>query len=73
MNWQPIATAPTNTRVLVCSENGHVQIARLATLRWYDDADGLIGRPRWWMPLPTVPTEKVDVPRTQRGRKPRRS
>ena len=68
MDWQPIGTAPTNTRVLVCSEKGYVQIARLA-LRWYDDADSLIGRRRWWMPLPAA-TENADVPRTPRAQAP---
>ena len=71
VRWEPIKTAPSNTRVLVCGDKGHVQIARLASLRWYDDADTLIGRPRWWMPLPAIPSEKPPEEAKPRGRKPR--
>jgi hypothetical protein len=52
VDWQPIKTAPSNTRVLVADERGNVFIARVATLRWYDDADRLIDPPVRWMALP---------------------
>ncbi len=54
MDWQPIRTAPPNTRVLVHDKRGHVQIARVAALRWYDDADRLIDPPVRWMSLPDI-------------------
>jgi hypothetical protein len=57
MDWQPAKTAPQRTRVLVASDKGHVQIARRAPVRWYDDADGMINPPAWWMPLPDAPAE----------------
>jgi hypothetical protein len=58
VDWQPVNTAPANKRVLICDHKGQVRIARLAVLRWYDDADTLIGRPVWWMPLPALPSEQ---------------
>jgi hypothetical protein len=55
--WEPIKTAPTNRRVLVADDKGSVFIAKAATLRWRDDADRLIDRPRWWQSLPEPPSE----------------
>jgi hypothetical protein len=54
-DWQPISSAPACTRVLVCSRGGHVQIARKAALRWYDDDERLMAVPEWWAPLPEGP------------------
>ena len=59
MQWQPIKSAPTGARVLVSDQRGNVFIARSATLRWYDDSERLIDRPRWWMPLPESPHEEM--------------
>jgi hypothetical protein len=57
VTWQPISTAPSNQRILVCGDRGHVKIARQGKLRWYDDAESLIARPVWWMPLPAAPSD----------------
>jgi hypothetical protein len=63
MNWQPIGTAPSNKRILVCDGKGNVRIARLATFRWMDDADTIIGRPLRWMSLPSASSQaSVNVP-----------
>jgi hypothetical protein len=56
-DWQPIVTAPENERILVCNRAGHVQIARTAFLRWYDDDGRLLDIPEWWAPLPEGPTK----------------
>ena len=56
VTWQPISTAPSNQRILVCDDRGHVKVARQGKLRWYDDAETLIARPIWWMPLPAAPS-----------------
>ena len=44
MEWRPTSSAPDSKRILVADEKGRIQIARLAGLRWFDDADHLIGR-----------------------------
>jgi hypothetical protein len=63
LDWQPIGTAPRNVRILVST--GHrVFIARAGSLRWFDDADHLIDRPAWWMPLPALPSEPQPAPQT---------
>jgi hypothetical protein len=71
MNWQPISTAPTNTRVLVSDDKGNVFIARAATLRWRDEADRLIDRPRWWQSLPEPPREEAPEKPKKQSRKSR--
>ena len=54
-DWQPISTAPQDTRILVCSARGRVQIARTVVLRWNDDAGTMMDeKPVWWMPLPSA-------------------
>ncbi len=61
MHWHPINTAPVGARILVADERGNVRIARAGALRWYDEGDRLIERPRWWMALPTPPKEVLGV------------
>jgi hypothetical protein len=46
-----------NRRVLVCDDKGKVFVARASTLRWRDEADRLIDRPRWCRSLPEPPGE----------------
>jgi hypothetical protein len=53
--WEPIETAPMNRRVLVCDDNGKMFVARSSTLRWRDEADRLVNRPKWWQSLPQPP------------------
>ena len=55
MDWQPIRSAPSGERVLVCDRRGHV--ASLL-LRWYDDAEKMIDKPEWWRPLPPGPKDR---------------
>jgi hypothetical protein len=55
VTWQPIKSAPSGERVLVCDRYGNVFVVRLLVLRWYDDAEKLIDRPEWWMALPKGP------------------
>src|SRR5215203_5153086 len=55
LEWKPINTAPSGHRVLVCDDKDRVRIAQLTAQRWLDDADTMIGRPVWWMPLPEPP------------------
>jgi hypothetical protein len=44
-----------NRRVLVADDKGKVFVARASTLRWRDEADRLINRPKWWqLPDQTV-------------------
>jgi hypothetical protein len=69
--WEPIKTAPTNRRVLVCHDKGKVFVARPSTLRWRDEADRLIDRPRWWQSLPEPPSEEAPAKPKQRNRKSR--
>ena len=65
LDWHPIGTAPRNVRILVST--GHrVFIARAGSLRWFDDADHLIDRPAWWMPLPALPSEPQPARKPQR-------
>jgi hypothetical protein len=53
MDWQPMKTAPSRMRVLICDDVGRVQIGRAAGLRWYDDAGHLLAVLLLrWMPLP---------------------
>jgi hypothetical protein len=49
-----------------------VFVAKLLVLRWYDDAERLIDRPEWWMPLPAAPSEEQPAAPKSRGRKPAR-
>jgi hypothetical protein len=60
-----------NRRVLVADDKGNVFIARAATLRWRDEADRLINRPKWWQSLPQPPSEKSPAKPTKQIRKPR--
>jgi hypothetical protein len=69
MSWEPIKTAPAGKRVLVSDERGNVRIARAGALRWYDEADRLIERPRWWITLPKPPSEEPTVKPKSRPRK----
>ena len=71
MAWEPIKTAPTNRRVLVADDKGKVFVARASSLRWRDEADRLIDRPRWWQSLPQPPGEEAPPSPKQRGRKAR--
>jgi hypothetical protein len=72
MDWQPISTAPRRTRLLISDERRHVQVARAAGLRWYDDASSLLsGRPQWWQPLPEAPADAAEPKRTKPARKDR--
>ena len=71
MAWEPIKTAPTNTRVLVCDDTGDVFIAKVTTLRWRDEAGRLINPPVWWQPLPEPPSEEAPAKPKPRGRKTR--
>jgi hypothetical protein len=64
MSWEPIKPAPMNRRVLVCDDKGNVFIAKAATLRWRDETDRLIDRPRWWQSLPSPPSEEVPARRS---------
>lgn len=65
--WQPIETAPKNTRVLGALQSGRIEI-----VRWFDDKYNKKPRPCWrwytgyitgeredqpthWMPLPEAP------------------
>ena len=74
MEWQPIRTAPNNTRVLVSDTKGNVLIARVATLRWFDEVGRLIDPPLGWMPLPEphverpAPKSKMPVKRPTKAR-----
>jgi hypothetical protein len=72
MEWQPIKSAPSGERVLACDRRGTVFVAKLLVLRWYDDAERLIDRPEWWMPLPAAPSEEQPAAPKSRGRKPSR-
>jgi hypothetical protein len=58
-----------NRRVLVCDDKGKV-FARSSTLRWRDEADRLINRPKWWQSLPEPPSDETPEPPKQ-GRKSR--
>jgi hypothetical protein len=54
--WQPIETAPGDgSRILICTESGHVLIAgwavKLNVSGWWND------NPTHWMPLPEPPEE----------------
>lgn len=49
--------APMNRRMLVCDDKGKVFVTRASTLRWRDEADRLIKRPKWWQSLPSPPSE----------------
>jgi hypothetical protein len=69
MTWQPIRTAPSNTRVLVCDDKGNVFIARASTLRWRDEADRLVDRPLWWQPLPQAPVNEFKTSQSTKRRK----
>ena len=64
-------TAPTNTRVLVCDHTGDVFIAKVAALRWRDEADRLIDRPLWWQSLPESPREEHRQSRSAGARRER--
>jgi hypothetical protein len=57
--------------MLICSDKGHVQIARRASLRWHDDAGKVIAVPRWWMPLPEPPAKEQAKAEIKVGAKPR--
>ena len=70
MDWQPIRSAPSGERVLVCDRNGKVFVAHLLVLRWYDDAERMIDRPEWWRPLPEGPSEPKP---TRQATRPKRS
>jgi hypothetical protein len=72
VTWQPISTAPSNQRILICDDRGHVKVARQGKLRWYDDAETLIARPIWWMPLPAAPSEAPAKEPEGKARKGRR-
>ncbi len=57
-NWQPIATAPTHTRVLVADSDGVVGVGYcLVQPAWYWDKDtsDYEVTPTHWMPLPPPP------------------
>jgi hypothetical protein len=60
-----------NKRVLVADDNGKVFVARASTLRWRDEADRLINRPKWWQSLPEPPSEEAPVDPKQRSRRSR--
>jgi hypothetical protein len=45
-----------------------VFVAHLLGLRWYDDAEKLIDRPEWWMPLPDGPQEREPATAPRRSR-----
>ena len=68
MDWQPIRSAPSGERVLVCDRRGHVFVAHLLVLRWYDDAEKLIDKPEWWAPLPEGPKEREAAKGSRRAR-----
>jgi hypothetical protein len=71
-DWQPISTAPQDTRILVCSARGRVQIARTVVLRWYDDAGTMMDeKPVWWMPLPKPRVEEEPQSEMKVGPKPK--
>lgn len=68
--WRPIATAPKDqTRILVCSERGHVAIGAFSKTprkaqEWREDhfhGRVLIPQPNKWIPLPAI-RQKSDVP-----------
>jgi hypothetical protein len=61
-----------NRRVLFCDDKGNVFIARSATLRWRDQADRLIERPRWWQSLPSAPGAEGPAKQKQQSRKSRK-
>ena len=69
MAWEPITTAPMNRRVLVCDDKGKVFVAGAVTLRWRDEADRLIDRPKWWQSLPEPPGKEGPTKAKPRGRK----
>ena len=53
--WQPIETAPKDgTRVLICEDNGVVEIASHDKDGWFDD-EYMPCEPVAWMPLPAPP------------------
>jgi hypothetical protein len=61
--WQPIETAPHDTRVLVWippwygPSDGKIIVASKFTLGWIDDeAIFLQSKPTHWQPLPAPPT-----------------
>jgi hypothetical protein len=60
-----------NRRVLVCDDKGKVFVARASTLRWRDEADRLINRPKWWQSLPEPPSEEATTNPKPRVRKSR--
>ena len=63
MEWQPIDTAPSATRLLVSDPAGLVLIARRIGPNWTDDAGKrLVMEPHAWMPLPEPDLAGEDVP-----------
>lgn len=62
--WQPIATAPMHTRILVAfhghSQNQVAIVTREKTTGWWGDYDYINshdGEPKYWMPLPVAPND----------------
>jgi hypothetical protein len=64
--WQPIATAPQDARILIFSPLGEVFAAQWAKNPWTDDVAWMVARladndtviitnPTHWMPLPAPP------------------
>lgn len=64
MNWQPIETAPLDTRIIV-AYHGHGHnivgiVERVGTTgNWgdYNYINSHDGEPKYWMPLPPVPDD----------------
>jgi hypothetical protein len=54
--------------VFVCDRRGQVLVAHLLVLRWHDDAEKLIDKPEWWMPLPKRPQEREPAKAPRRSR-----
>ncbi len=71
MPWEPIKIAPMNRRLLVWDDKGKVFVARSSTLRWRNEANRLIDRPRWWQSLPSPASEEAPAKRTKQSRKSR--
>jgi hypothetical protein len=55
-------SAPASSLLTSAAMSG----ARAGALRWYDDGDRLIERPRWWMSLPTPPQTRNPEVRRKR-------
>ncbi len=69
MRWRTLARALLPAKLkgfLRSGDKGKVFVARSLALRWRDEADRLINRPRWWQSLPSPPGEEATPKAKQR-------